>query len=118
LDVPVNLPSWTLNAEVRHNVFLALKEALNNVVRHARATEVRVALELQPTGFVLLIADNGRGFEATAQRPEAKDEGGRLATGNGLLNVQKRLEEIGGHAECDTAPGEGTRVKLWVEVKS
>ena len=126
LDVPVKLPAWTLSAEVRHNVFLALKEALNNVVKHAQATEARIALEIQPDGFALLIADNGGGFEYNARtnmawsttgsgrKVDSSPDTARLAGGNGLLNMQKRLEEIGGLAQWDTAPGEGTRVRLGV----
>jgi signal transduction histidine kinase/ligand-binding sensor domain-containing protein len=115
LDVPVHLPDWTLTAETRHNVFLAFKEALHNVIKHAAATEVRVSLELQSRGFTLLIADNGRGFapELLGGRTGAP-EGLRLAAGNGLVNMRKRLEEIGGRCEVDTAVGEGTRVKLSV----
>ena len=62
LDVPLDLPALALTAEIRHNVFLAFKEALHNVVKHAQATEVRLSLELRPEGFMLVIADNGRGF--------------------------------------------------------
>jgi len=119
LDEPVNLPAWNLTAEIRHNVFLAFKELLNNVVKHAQATEVRVALELQADGFVLLVADNGRGFDWSTRKTVAvAEDGARLAGGNGLLNVQKRLEEVGGRAHWDTAPGEGTRVRLTVRVSS
>jgi len=57
------LPAWALTAEIRHNIFLAFKEALHNVVKHARASEVRVSLELLPSGIALTIADNGSGFE-------------------------------------------------------
>lgn len=116
LDVPVNLPGWALTSEVRHNVFLALKEALHNVVKHAGATEVRVSLELQLHGFVLLVADNGRGFDWRACNPRGAHaaDGARVSGGNGLPNMQKRLEEVGGRCEWETAPGEGTRVKLVV----
>jgi signal transduction histidine kinase len=118
LDVPVNLPAWALTAEVRHNVFLALKEALHNVVKHAGATEVRVALEMRPDGFVLQIADNGRGFDwhALNRRATPMGDGARVAGGNGVSNMQKRLEEIGGRCEWETARGEGTRVNLVVVV--
>ena len=44
---PSQLPAWPLTAEVRHNLFLAFKEALHNVVHHAAATEVRVSLVLR-----------------------------------------------------------------------
>ena len=47
---------------MRHNVFLAFKEAVNNVVKHAHATEARVKLQLEPGQFILSVADNGRGL--------------------------------------------------------
>lgn len=116
LDVPLHLPAWVLTAETRHNLFLAFKEALHNVVKHARATEVRISLELRPDGFMLVVADNGRGFSWKPGEPVAavSADGARAAGGNGLLNMQKRLEEIGGCCGWDTAPGEGTRAKLIV----
>jgi signal transduction histidine kinase/ligand-binding sensor domain-containing protein len=118
LEVPVSLPAWTLTSEIRHNVFLALKEAMHNIVKHAHATEVWMSLELQPHGFVLLVADNGCGFDWRALGPRVvpATEGVRLAGGNGLSNMQKRLEEIGGRCQWQTAPGEGTRVKLVVVI--
>lgn len=118
LDVPVYLPAWVLTSEIRHNVFLALKEALNNVVKHAEATEVRISMQLeQPRGFILGVADNGRGFETTGRGDHQQNrvEHPRLSSGNGLANMKKRLEEIGGRCECDTAPGEGTRIKFVVK---
>jgi signal transduction histidine kinase/ligand-binding sensor domain-containing protein len=117
LDVPVYLPSRALTSEIRHNVFLAFKEALHNVVKHAAATEVRISLQLEPGGFVLSIADNGHGFDWNSQdsRPSSGSEALRLSSGNGVLNMQKRLEAIGGRCEWNTAPGEGARVKLVVK---
>jgi signal transduction histidine kinase/ligand-binding sensor domain-containing protein len=114
LDVPLHLPSWAITADIRHNVFLAFKEALNNVVKHAQATEVRISLELRASGFILVIADNGKGFDWNAVKmagPSAA-QGVRLASHNGLGNMQRRLEEVGGRCQWSTAPGEGTRVNL------
>jgi signal transduction histidine kinase len=116
LDEPPQLPAWTLTAEIRHNVFLAFKEALNNVVKHAGASEVRVSLELLPAGFVIVIADNGHGFDLPRSRKFASADGARLSAGYGLLNMQKRLEEVGGRCEWITAPGEGTRVRFHIAV--
>jgi signal transduction histidine kinase len=120
LDAPLDLPALALTAEIRHNVFLAFKEALHNVVKHAKATEVRLSLELRPEGFMLVIADNGCGFTGPPGQDPATElaDGQRLASGNGLRNMQKRLEEIGGGCGWDTAPGEGTRAKLVVVVNA
>jgi signal transduction histidine kinase len=120
LDVPMQLPPWALTAELRHNVFLALKEALHNVVKHAGATEVEISLVLAPAGFNLIVSDNGRGFNPGRPEPKssAPDEATRWAGGNGLLNMTKRLEESGGRCEWDASPGHGTRVRLTVPVKT
>ncbi len=119
LDVPLNLPHWTITSESRHNLYLTLKEALNNVVKHAGATEVRICLELTPRGFTLTIIDNGRGFDPDGIRGAADStEPCRTAAGNGLSNMQRRMEEIGGQCEWQTARGEGTRVILTLPVKS
>jgi ligand-binding sensor domain-containing protein/signal transduction histidine kinase len=97
VDVPAQLPAITIPPEVRHNIYLAFKEAVNNVVKHAQASEVRVRLQLQPAKFALSIEDNGRGL------------GGRDANAaparNGLRNMRKRMEDI--HGEFSISPGTG-----------
>jgi signal transduction histidine kinase len=69
---------------------------------------------------MLVIADNGRGFTCPPGQVPATEpaDGQRLVGGNGLANMQKRLEEIGGCCSWETAPGEGTRAKLVVVVKA
>ena len=124
LDVPVNLPPLPVTAEVRHNLFLAFKEAVNNVVRHAAATEARIAVSLEGSGLTLTIQDNGKGFERplnverstlNVQHSEAVASSlARPASGNGLLNMQRRLEEIGGRYLVEGAPGRGTMIQFTV----
>jgi signal transduction histidine kinase/ligand-binding sensor domain-containing protein len=116
LDLPMQLPAWPLTAEVRHNLFLAFKEALNNAVRHADASEVRVSLTIEPGGFALRVEDQGRGF-ATAKPAAPSRDPGRLAAGNGLANMHQRLTEIGGRCDIHSASGEGTKVTFFVPVK-
>ena len=120
LDISDSLPAWALTAEVRHNVFLAFKEALHNVLKHANATEVRVSLEVEPRAFTLMIMDNGRGFDTDTFKGTVKPPGDglRVNAGNGLQNMKKRLEEAGGRCEWETAPGEGTRVTFSVAVRT
>jgi signal transduction histidine kinase/ligand-binding sensor domain-containing protein len=117
LDVPMQLPVWPLTAEMRHNLFLAFKEALNNVVKHASATEVRVSLVLAEFGFSLLVQDNGRGFDPVVGAATKKDAL-RISTGNGLTNMRKRMEGIGGECQIESAAGNGARVKFIVPLKN
>ena len=102
--VPDAVPSSPLTAEVRRNLFLVVKEALHNVVKHSRATEVSITVKCEEAGVEILIADNGRGFTV--------DE--RLATGNGLSNMNKRIADIGGTCTIASQLGRGTKLVIGV----
>ncbi len=102
LDVASSLPEVPLSAEVRHNVFLVVKEALNNAAKHSAAAELWLRLRTSDGALVIEVSDNGRGF-----RPEAHRE-----AGNGLRNMTARMEEMGGRLTVRSAPGEGTTVCL------
>ncbi|NOS70558.1 MAG: hypothetical protein HOP33_11580 [Verrucomicrobia bacterium] len=102
LDVPPQLPATNLPPDLRHNVFLAFKESINNVVKHAKATEVIIRLQLDGNRFTFEIQDNGRG------PAEAQSKTGR----NGLRNMHKRMEDVGGSFAFEPAPEKGTRVRL------
>lgn len=115
LDVPSALPSWPLAAPVRHNLFLAFKEALNNVVKHARASELRIEMRVDARYLTVLIADSGQGF-ATESEKRGPSQRQNLLSGNGLANMRERLKAIGGAFECESRPGQGTRVKLRVKL--
>jgi signal transduction histidine kinase len=115
LDVPMQLPAWPVTAEVRHNLFLAFKEALHNVVKHSSASEVHVSLALRSPGIILAIEDDGRGFAVPELNEGAPPKKG--APGDGLLNMKKRLAEIGGHCEIQSAPGQGTKIQLLLPAK-
>ena len=107
-EVPAQLPAIAIPPEVRHNVFLAFKEAVNNVVKHAQASEVWIRLRLQTGNFVLSIEDNGRGLGGLdAQAAQTR---------NGLRNMRKRMEDIGGEFEAGPASGRGTAIRLTVPV--
>ena len=101
-DVPANLPVADIAPEVRHNVFLAFKESVNNVVKHAQASSVNIRLRLEPDTFTIEVEDNGRGL---AGQPE---KSGR----NGLKNLRKRMEDVGGNFSIGPATGRGTLVRL------
>jgi signal transduction histidine kinase/ligand-binding sensor domain-containing protein len=112
MDVPMELPAITVDAEVRYHLFLALKETLNNVVKHAAATKVRLVLRLEPGRITLIVEDNGRGL---ASGPSGVG-GPRLASGHGLGNLEQRLNSIGGSCVMRSDPEQGTRVELSARV--
>jgi signal transduction histidine kinase len=104
LDVPMVLPEINVSAEVRHNLVLAAREAIHNVTTHAAATEAQVTLTLDDAALTVAIRDNGRGFDSTQASGD----------GNGLSNMRRRLEDIGGRMELETSPGGGTTVRFVV----
>jgi signal transduction histidine kinase/ligand-binding sensor domain-containing protein len=114
LDLPLQFPEWRLTSEMRHNVFLAFKEALHNAVKHSGASEVLIRLEAKEKSFELVVEDNGRGFAVGETIKKVQDRQGRAASGNGLDNMRRRLESVGGSAEIQSTPGAGTKVFFFV----
>jgi ligand-binding sensor domain-containing protein/two-component sensor histidine kinase len=107
-DLPSQLPAVNIPPEVRHNAFLAFKEAVNNVVKHAHASEVWVRLQLSAGHFTLSIEDNGRGLNLDASAASAR---------NGLKNMRKRMADIRGEFSIAAGANGGTIVRLTVPVK-
>ena len=100
LDFPIELNDIEVTSEVRHGLYLTMREALHNVLRHSGATEVRVSMK-HDSGFITFqIDDNGRGFPPADLRP-ASDPGARRSNGVGLGSMKRRLAEIGG--DCTIA---------------
>ena len=103
-ELPTQLPAVAILPEVRHNIFLAFKEAVNNVVKHAQATEARVKLQLAPDKFILSVEDNGRGFSGAAEK----------TLRNGLKNMRRRLADVQGEFEIKPGAKGGTVVRFAV----
>ncbi len=99
LAVPPQLPASPLSSEIRHNLFLAAREALNNAVRHAHATELHLSLAAENHHLTVTIADNGRGFDQAAAA---------LGQGNGLENLHRRLADCGGVCTITSNPAPPT----------
>ncbi len=102
VDFPVEFPQRAMPPEVRHNLFLTAKEALHNVVKHAQATEIWLRASLGGDSLTLVIEDNGKGFNAPPEKLDA----------DGLLNMRRRMEELGGKFCIEARPDGGTRVVL------
>jgi signal transduction histidine kinase len=105
LDIPALLPARFISSGVRHHLLMAVKEALNNVLKHSGATEVRVQLSFVDPMVSIVIADNGRGFDPAP--PSA---------GNGIANMKRRLHSVGGTCTVQSAAGQGTTVTLAINL--
>jgi signal transduction histidine kinase len=110
LDIPSDLPSISIPPEFRHHLYLAFKEAITNVVRHANAKSVTVRLHLAPGTFTLEVEDDGRGIAPM-------DEKAALAR-NGLRGMRKRVESVGGRLIIGPGMTGGTRVQITTPIQS
>jgi signal transduction histidine kinase/ligand-binding sensor domain-containing protein len=104
IDMPDRLPPTPLAAEVRHDLFLAIKEALHNLLKHAAARNVRIRFAVEADSLVIQVEDDGHGFSA--------DETPRPRSGHGLENMRYRLARHGGEFACASTPGKGTQLML------
>lgn len=120
LELPAEFPDHRLSADVRHNLFCAVKESLNNVLKHAAASRVRVKFVVSPSCFEVTVTDNGRGFEPEEVPAGFGHDSQQVACGrrgNGLLNMQERLEGIQGRCAVESEHGRGTRAIFTVPLK-
>jgi signal transduction histidine kinase len=110
LKAPEIIPPRVLETNVRHNLFLVVKEALNNVVKHAAASEVVITFLVEQNTLEVIIKDDGRGFDST--NGTVVVAGKRL--GNGTINMRQRMSDIGGAFNLQSAPGQSTTVTVSV----
>lgn len=108
LERPEQLPDLKLSSEIRHNIVMVIKEALNNTIKHAGATEVRIALSVSDSKLSVSVGDNGKGFSM----------GNASSSGNGLQNMEKRMRSIDGHYELLTDAGRGTTIRFEIPLKN
>ncbi|WP_165920152.1 sensor histidine kinase [Chthoniobacter flavus] len=94
-----------VTSETRHNVTLAVKEALHNAIKHAGAAEITLRVEFNDPRLRITIADDGRGFDSAA-----------VVAGNGLGNMRRRMALIGGVISFESSPGAGTQVHFEVPI--
>ena len=102
------LPDFDLNAEIRRNIYLCTREALHNVIKHARATTVNVMISVTDDRIIMKIIDNGIGFEINDMN----------LTGNGLHNMKRRMQDVSGMFILQSASYKGTAITLTVPVKA
>ncbi|HEX9045391.1 MAG TPA: ATP-binding protein [Verrucomicrobiae bacterium] len=108
LDVEPDLPPTFFDLPVRRNLFLAVKEALNNAAKHSQATELFVRIHRAGDQLTVTVEDNGRGFDPVQLGSER----------NGMANMTQRMDEIGGVCELTSARGAGCQVTFTVPMET
>lgn len=110
LSIPADLPHRNLPPKTRHALFLVIKEALHNILSHAQASCVRLAISLDGGALRISIGDDGRGFVPSAPAPS------RPGGGHGLANMRQRVHDLGGRLDIQSSPGNGTTVMITILV--
>jgi signal transduction histidine kinase len=102
LNVSDEVRNMILPIDFRRDLYLFVKEAINNIAKHSEADLVEMSLYLQQNILFLNIKDDGKGFDTK-----------EFSNGNGLLNFQNRAKNLKGKCEINSIIGEGTEVRLW-----
>jgi signal transduction histidine kinase len=104
ISLPAEIPDITLAEEIRKSIFLIFKEAMNNVLKHAKAARVQITASLSGGRLRLVIIDDGMGIGGEA--------GNGSHRGHGLRNMAHRAKEIGAQFAVRSEPGKGTTIDM------
>lgn len=107
VQVDVSGNGRKLPEEMEQNLLRIAQEAVTNTVKHARASQIRIRLEVEPGHLSMVVTDDGTGFEQTEAFSEI---GGHF----GLLGMRERAERLGGELHLESQPGQGTKVEVTV----
>ena len=107
IDECTEKKDYAVSSQVRHHIVLAVKEAVNNAIKHSGATELHTAIRFQSPHLTITISDNGKGLPTDLQ-----------AKGNGIKNMRERLSLMNGRIDINSAPGKGTRIRFEINLPS
>ena len=107
LKVAETFPPVPLDSRLRHGIFLAFKEALNNAVRHSGASRVLIEMDVVENELKIAVVDDGHGFDPA-----------ELTSGSdGLANMKERMSKVGGYCKISSEQGKGTTVEFSLPLK-
>ena len=95
-----------VSSQTRHNITMAVKEAVHNIIKHAKASEVTIRMAFNSGLLDVSVQDDGSGFQPAENIP-----------GNGLSNMKQRLQNIGGSCFVESKPGHGTTIRMRLRVR-
>ncbi len=107
IDIQQSLPERPLSSDFRHSIFLAVKEAVHNAVKHAHARRITLEMFLAGENLNIRVVDDGCGFDLQNH-----------SAGNGLMNLQQRLANLRGICNIRTSPGNGAAVSFSLPLPS
>jgi signal transduction histidine kinase len=105
-QIPMLPRDVEVSSQTRHNLAMAVKEAVHNIMKHASATELTIRVVFSEMLLAISIQDNGCGFQISG-----------MAGGNGLANMKRRMADLGGTCVVESQPGSGTSVHLRLKIK-
>ncbi|EEF60592.1 sensor histidine kinase [Pedosphaera parvula] len=106
LEIPKELPHFPVSSQTRHHLFLAVHEALTNVLKHSGANRVKVTIACSDAVLRIQVRDEGKGFGETTRASQTRE------SADGLQNMRQRLEAIGGQCRIQSTPEHGTAVEF------
>ena len=106
-EVAPDISAAPFNLPLRRSLLMAIKETLNNAVKHSAATELRLRILWQGQRLIVVVQDNGRGFDPALVNTER----------HGLTNMSRRMGELGGSCLVTSQPGEGCRVEFSIPLR-
>ncbi|GAC1429261.1 MAG: hypothetical protein NVSMB7_05960 [Chitinophagaceae bacterium] len=106
IEIQDNIKTIRLPMDYRQHVYLVMKEASNNLVKYAEATEAIIRVSYRNNILEVTIEDNGKGFNSSLP-----------CTGNGILNMQQRAGLMNAGLLIDSTPGRGTIISLRIKIK-
>ncbi len=106
-EVGPEMSAAAFDLPLRRSLLMAIKETLNNAVKHSAATELHLQIHWRGQQLMVVVQDNGKGFDMAAEK----------SSRNGLKNMAKRMNELGGHCHINSQPGQGCRVEFSIPLK-
>jgi signal transduction histidine kinase len=106
-EVDAEMSATDLNLPLRRSLLMAIKETLNNAVKHSGATELKLVIHWRDQRLLVAVEDNGQGFDPKTAKADR----------NGLSNMIQRMNELSGSCQVVSAPGKGCRVEFSIPVK-
>jgi signal transduction histidine kinase len=108
IDYPEKIPNIIINNQAHRNIFLTIKEALQNTIKHSLANTALLEIKIENNSLFVKFKDNGKGFNIDKNRS---------LESNGLLNMRHRIETIGGKYTISSVLNEGTEIVFEIKLE-